>query len=85
MPGRVHRDGDGGRGPQPPPVQHKRRHTRGLQGERLSIVVLVELNQPFVLLVKILETGSRVAKGLEFSWKSWTNIGVLIAFLQEVS
>jgi len=33
--------------------------------------------------VKILETGSRVAKGLEFSWKSWTNIGVLIAFLQE--
>ena len=33
---------------------------------------------------KVLETGSRVAKGLEFSWKSWTNIGVLIAYLQEV-
>ena len=25
-----------------------------------------------------------MAKGLELSWKSWTNIGVLIAFLQEV-
>ena len=33
---------------------------------------------------QILETGSRVAKGLELSWKSWTNVGVLIAYLQEV-
>ena len=30
QPGRVHRDGDGGRGPQPPSVQHQRHHTRGL-------------------------------------------------------
>lgn len=42
-------------------------------------------NTNAVILVgcKILEIGSRVAKGLEHSWKSWTNIGVLIAFLQE--
>ena len=51
---------------------------------KFSFFVL-ESNQPFVWFVKILETGSRVAKGLEFSWKSWTNVGVLIAFLQEVS
>ena len=33
---------------------------------------------------KILEVGSRVAKGLETSWRSWTNIGVLVAHLQTV-
>ena len=34
--------------------------------------------------MQILETGSRVAKGLEYSWKSWTNVGVLVSYLQEV-
>ena len=36
------------------------------------------------LSLQILEVGSRVAVGLETSWRSWTNIGVLVAHLQTV-
>jgi len=32
---------------------------------------------------KVLEAGSRTAMGLEQSWRSWTNIGVLVAYLKE--
>jgi len=32
---------------------------------------------------KVLEVGSRTAMGLEQSWRSWTNIGVLAAYLKQ--
>lgn len=45
---------------------------------------MVDSDCPHLQSDQILETGSRVAKGLEHSWIKWTNIGVLVAFLQEV-
>ena len=62
-------------------------HSKPLQNNSQSIPRLDPIDSKSSLSFprKILETGSRVAKGLEFSWKSWTNIGVLIAFLQEVA
>merc|ERR1712106_1244011 len=40
-----------------------------------------ETNSIILIGCKVLEVGSRTGKGVEASWRSWTNIGVLVNYL----